>query len=380
MSGKNKKSIGIWFGGCSTEYGVSLQSAYAVITHLDKNKYEPVLIGISREGKWFLYRGEAEKILEDTWYSPEACSPVTVSMDKELHGLLVIQENGIQEIPLDAAFPVLHGKNGEDGTLQGALELAGIPLAGCSTLASAVCMEKDMAHRLAEAAGVKVPRAKTFHKSQAFAPEGQSGALAELRAAQWSRGRLRESIIAWAGEIGYPIFVKPVRAGSSFGISKVTEPERLQEAVALALEHDSLCIMEEAIEGFEVGCAVLGTEELIVGEVDEIQLSQGFFDFEEKYTLKTSDIHVPARIPVEKAAEIKETAKVIYRTLGCSCFARVDMFLTPRGDIYFNEVNTIPGFTAHSRYPNMMKAAGISFAELLDRILEQVAPQLAAGY
>lgn len=173
----------------------------------------------------------------------------------------------------------------------------------------------------------------------------------------------------WGRELNYPLFVKPLRAGSSFGITKVAGPEDLEGAVRHAFEYDSYVILEETIPGFEVGCAVLGTEELLVGEVDEIELSQGFFDYTEKYTLKTSSIHVPARISPEKAKEIKETAKTIYRGLGCSHFARVDMFLTPEGEIYFNEVNTIPGFTAHSRYPNMMKAAGISFEELLSRLL-----------
>ena len=133
--------------------------------------------------------------------------------------------------------------------------------------------------------------------------------------------------------------------------------------------HDSAIILEKAVEGFEVGCAVLGTRELITGEVDEIQLSQGFFDYTEKYTLRTSSIHVPARITERKASEIKDTALRIYRLLGCSGFARVDMFLTPSGEIYFNEVNTIPGFTAHSRYPNMLKAAGMSFEEVVDRLI-----------
>ena len=161
-----------------------------------------------------------------------------------------------------------------------------------------------------------------------------------------------------------------MRAGSSFGITKVSGREELHAAVEHAFAYDSEVILEEMIEGFEVGCAILGTNKLIVGEVDEIELSEGFFDYTEKYTLKSSQIHVPARISEEKAREIKDAALRIYRGLGCSYFARVDMFLTPEGEIYFNEVNTIPGFTAHSRYPNMMKAAGISFEEILSRLLE----------
>lgn len=176
--------------------------------------------------------------------------------------------------------------------------------------------------------------------------------------------------MSYGEQLGYPLFVKPLRAGSSFGITKVGRQEELLDAVDHAFAYDSIVILEEMIEGFEVGCAILGTETLTVGAVDEIELSEGFFDYTEKYTLKSSNIHVPARISQEKAQEIQETAMRIYRGLGCSYFARVDLFLTPEGEIYFNEVNTIPGFTSHSRYPNMLKEVGISFAEIIERLLE----------
>lgn len=173
-------------------------------------------------------------------------------------------------------------------------------------------------------------------------------------------------------ELGYPLFVKPVRSGSSFGISKVLHEQDLALAVESASLHDSTVILEEMVDGFEVGCAVLGNKDsnLIVGEVDEIELSDGFFDYTEKYTLKISSIHVPARISPQKSKEIKETALEIYKALSCCCFARVDMFLTPAGEIYFNEVNTIPGFTEHSRYPNMLKETGLPFAEVIERLIE----------
>lgn len=343
------KKIAVLFGGCSSEYEVSLQSAYSVITNIDRTKYTPVLIGINRKGNWFLFEGKEDTILNDTWHQQKECYEAVISMDKSLHGIIVWKngrEGKAEEIAISAALPMLHGKNGEDGTVQGALELAGIPVIGCNTVSSAVCMDKDMAHRLAKEAGVSVP------KSILFSKDNQEKA---------------EKLI---GEIGYPVFVKPLRAGSSFGITKVDKKEDLKEAMELAFSHDELVVVEEMIEGFEVGCAVLGREELIVGEVDEIQLSQGFFDYTEKYTLKSSKIFVPARISKEKAEEIKNTGKKIYKALGCSFFARVDMFLTPRGKIYFNEVNTIPGFTEHSRYPGMMKAAGLSLKEVVNRLIE----------
>ncbi len=344
-----RKRIAILFGGASSEYEVSLQSSYAVITHMDREKYEILPIGIARDGCWYLYRGELSNIPGDNWMGENVCVPVVVSPDQSLHGILLLKEDGVERVSLDGAMPILHGKNGEDGTVQGVLELADIPVIGCDTMSSAICMDKETAHRLAKECGVKVPRAYTITEVSC---------------------RNTQQIEEYGEELGYPLFVKPLRAGSSFGITKVDGKESLQDAVERAFAYDSHVILEQMIAGFEVGCAVLGNEELTVGEVDEIELSDGFFDYTEKYTLKSSMIHVPARISKEKAEEVKDAAVRIYRGLGCRYFARVDMFLTPEGELYFNEVNTIPGFTAHSRYPNMMKAAGISFEEILSRLLE----------
>lgn len=175
--------------------------------------------------------------------------------------------------------------------------------------------------------------------------------------------------------LGYPLFVKPVRAGSSYGITKVMERGQLPAALELAFAYDDHVILEEAIPGFEVGCAVLGNEVLTVGEPDEIELAGGFFNFTEKYTLETSAIHVPARIPAQHRERVKANAKRIYRALGCQGFARVDQFLTLDGRLVFNEVNTIPGFTAHSRYPNMMKASGMPFEQVISSLIELAVKQ-----
>ena len=341
----NPMNVLVLFGGCSSEYSVSLESASSVLRHLDREKYTPIMVGITPEGKWLHYAGPIEKIENDTWQQM-LCTSAVVSPDRGSRRLLLLGGSGVEALPVDVALPVLHGKNGEDGTVQGLLELAGIPLAGCGILASALCMDKDRAHRLVHAAGVRVPRALVLEQDHR-----------------------KETLMAFARAVGYPLFVKPVKAGSSYGVTRVEGEAELLPAVELAFSYDDQVIVEENIEGFEVGCAVLGNDLLITGAVDEIELSGGFFDFTEKYTLKTSAIHVPARITPGKALEVQETARVIYRTLGCRGFARVDMFLTPKGEIYFNEVNTIPGFTAHSRYPGMMRAIGIEFSDLLDRIL-----------
>lgn len=343
----NRLKIAVFFGGCSSEYGVSLESAYSVISNLDSVKYEIVPVGITEEGKWYYFGGDREKIREDRWQQDENCIPAAISPNRGERRLLLFKGDKVESVAIDAALPVMHGRNGEDGTIQGLIQLAEIPLVGCNVLASALCMDKDRAHKLAELAGIRVPKAMAF------------GQVYDLH-----------NVLEFADATGYPLFVKPVKAGSSYGITKVQNKENLMEAIGLAFRYDNEVIVEEAIPGFEVGCAVLGNEELITGEVDEIELAGGFFDFTEKYTLKTSAIHVPARVDKETSDRLKETAKVLYKTLGCSGFARVDMFLTPDKDIVFNEINTIPGFTEHSRYPGMMKAAGISFPEILDRVID----------
>lgn len=342
-----KKKIAVIFGGYSTEYEVSLESAFSVIENINKSKFDIVLIGITRNGNWYRYFGETEKIADNTWFKDrEKLNPVIVLQNRSVKGILEMRKEKSEIIKIDLAFPILHGKYGEDGTVQGLFELAGIPIVGCDTLSSALCMDKERAHKLVSLEGIPVPKSVTFKQSEKISAQQEINA-----------------------KLKYPLFVKPVRAGSSFGITKVYNKNELEAAINLAFEHDSEVIAEENIDGFEVGCAVMGIDELTIGRADEIELSGGFFDFTEKYTFKSSQIHMPARIDVQAEKKIQDTAAIIYKALGCSGFARVDMFYTPAGEIVFNEVNTIPGFTSHSRYPNMMKGAGLSFADMLDKLL-----------
>lgn len=343
-----KKRIAVIFGGNSTEYQVSLRSAYSVLENLDTEKYEVIPIGITRGGEWYRYAGKIEKIRDNIWLEDgESLTPVTVSVSRSGKGFLELRAAQYRLVNVDLVFPVLHGKNGEDGTVQGLFELTGIPVVGCGTLASAVCMDKDRSHKLVSLSGISVPKSVVFHYFN------KEEALKEIEA-----------------RLTYPLFVKPVRAGSSFGITRVAEKPALDAAIELAFEYDAEVIVEEAVSGFEVGCAVLGNHALTIGRVDEIELSGDFFDYTEKYTLKSSKIHMPARIDAKTEQRIQKTAAVIYRVLGCSGFARVDMFYTLSGEIVFNEVNTIPGLTAHSRYPNMMKGIGLSFPQMLDKLID----------
>lgn len=345
--------VAVLFGGQSGEHAVSLQSAAAVIGAMAAGRFAAVPVGITRAGRWLWYRGPAENIAGGTWESGD-CVPVILSPDPAVHGLLVMESGAPRAMRVAAAFPVLHGRNGEDGTVQGLLQLAGIPCVGCGVLASAVCMDKDAAHRLAHAAGVEVPPCAVLERSE------RAGADASP-----------ETLAARAKGLCFPLFVKPARAGSSLGVTRVEAPEALPAAVAAAFRHDDKVLLEQAVPGFEVGCAILGAgAALTAGEVDEIELARGFFDYNEKYTLETARIHMPARLPNAERARVRTAAKAVYRALGCTGFARVDLFYTPEGRIVFNEVNTIPGFTAHSRFPGMMRGAGVEFGALVARLIE----------
>lgn len=349
-----KRKTAVLFGGCSSEHEVSLQSAYWVLKGLNKEKTEVIPIGITENGDWYRYNGNYEKIKNNVWKSDkENLVPVTVSLSRSQKGLLEFKNKKTILTPIDSVFPVLHGKNGEDGTVQGLFNLAGIEVVGCGTLSSALCMDKYRAHLLVETAGIAVPKSVLMKRGRGNSIQG----------------------IENLNKLKYPLFVKPVRCGSSFGISKVKDERALEEALDLAFSYDDRVIAEENVEGREVGCAVMeagGGDRYIVGKIDEIELQKDFFDYTEKYTLGTSKVNMPANIDSATEERLKNTALKIYDILDCSGFARVDMFLKGDGEIVFNEVNTIPGFTSHSRFPNMMKGIGFSFEEMLEKLIDTI--------
>ena len=339
-----KKTVALLFGGCSPEYEVSLCSAAAVLRGLDPARYDVIPTGITRRGEWFRCACSADDIEAGHW-TERPLIRASLSPDRSVHGLLEWDEAGVRPVRVDVVFPMLHGANGEDGTVQGLCELAGIPYVGCGVLGSAACMDKEVAHTLAAAAGVRVPRSVTLYKGEEGSPLERAAGLL------------------------YPLFVKPANAGSSYGITRVERADELTAAVELAFAFDSKAVVEEEIPGFEVGCAVIGNRELFIGEVDEVALGERWLDYEEKYGNRTAEIRLPARISPESRDKIRGTAAVLYQALGCRGFARVDMFLTPAGDVVFNEINTIPGFTAHSRYPKMLEAAGMPFSAIAERLI-----------
>lgn len=332
--------VGIIFGGRSEEHPISVKSAQQVADNIDTAKYEPFYIGIAENGAWKLCDGPA------TDWENGPCRPVMLSPDSTAPGLLVLDDGKYETISLDVLFPVLHGKQGEDGAIQGLLELSGLPYVGCDIQSSVLCMDKSLAYTVAAAAGIATPNFWTFTLTQTIDPD----------------------------QFTYPVFVKPARSGSSFGVSKVGSKQDLPAAVEAAREFDSKVLIEEAVVGSEIGCAILGNDpELLAGEVDQIALTHGFFKIHQESTPETgsdnSTVIVPADIPAASRALVQETAKAIYRALGCRGLSRVDMFLTADGTVVLNEVNTLPGMTSYSRYPRMMDATGLSRTEVIDRMI-----------
>ena len=339
----DRLKVGIIFGGCSEEHPISVRSAHEIAQHLDVEKYEPFYIGITKSGAWRLCDGPAAD-----WENGSG-RPAMLSPDRGVRGLLVLETDPparYEAIGLDLVLPVLHGKLGEDGAMQGLLELSGIPYAGCDVQSSALCMDKSLAYLIARSAGIATPSFWTV-----TANEGVD-----------------------ADQLTYPVFVKPARSGSSFGVSKVSQKTALPRAVETAGQYDSKVVIEEAVDGSEVGCAVLGNDlDLLTGEVDRISLSHGFFrihqEVEPESGSENSTAIVPADISPETRTLVQETAKTLYRALGCSGLARVDMFLKEDGTVVLNEVNTLPGMTSYSRYPRMMAAAGLPLAQVIDRMV-----------
>jgi D-alanine---(R)-lactate ligase len=336
----DRLKVGILFGGCSEEHPISVKSAQEVAKHLDLAKYEPVYIGITTSGAWKLCDGP------DGDWANGGGRPAVLSPDRGVHGLLVLEHGRYETTRLDLVLPVLHGKLGEDGAVQGLLELSGIPYAGCDIQSSALCMDKSLAYMVARAAGIATPDFWTVTANESIDPD----------------------------ELTYPVFVKPARSGSSFGVSKVSRREELPGAVEAARQYDSKLLVEAAVAGSEIGCAILGSDgDLIAGEVDQIALSHGFFRIhQEREPERGSDnatVTVPADISAASRSLVQETAKAIYRALGCRGLSRVDMFLKDDGTVVLNEVNTLPGMTSYSRYPRMMAAAGLPFAEVIDRVV-----------
>lgn len=348
------KNVLVLFGGFSSEHEISCVSASYVINNIPRESYTVYTIGISKEGEWFLYEGDTALLDGDRWLDSGKCVKAVLSPDRTDHGILVFRGSTAERIHIDVCFPVLHGKNGEDGTMQGLLEIAGIPCVGCGTLSSAMCMDKAVTNMVADAMGVRQAKWLAIERS-AYA-KAQSAFI--NRAAEY---------------LQYPIFVKPANAGSSIGISKAQDEQALRAAVELAFSYDKKIVLEAFVDGFEVECAVLGNEEPMASAVGQIIPCNSFYDYEAKYQAE-SRLLIPAELPPERQNEVREAAVEIYKALGCRGLARVDFFVEKdSGKVVFNEINTIPGFTPISMYPKLLEQSGVPYPKLLDRLFKLAA-------
>lgn len=351
----NKQSVCVIFGGVSSEHSVSLVSAATVVRFLDSEKYDIHMIGITDKGEWRYFTGSVDEIGDfDENYDKYPCA--IISPDRSHKGIMVFDGDttqNVKKVKIDVCVPVLHGKNGEDGTIQGLFELAGIPYVGSGVIGSAMCMDKCVAKIL-------------FRE-------------AEIPQADWVEvrcnvdGKYDEAKISEIEEkLGYPCFIKPSNAGSSVGISKAKNRDELISGLKLASEHDNKILVEEAINAREVESAVMGNDDPVCAPVlGEAVPAAEFYDFEAKYQDENSKLLMPAPLEEEKAEMLRKYAVKAYKICECKGLSRVDFFVDKdNGRILLNEINTLPGFTSISMYPKLWEKSGTPVSELLDKLIE----------
>jgi D-alanine-D-alanine ligase len=346
-----KIRVGLIFGGKSSEHEVSLQSAKNIIDALDTERFDVALIGIDKQGRWHVSSGED--------FLLNAEDPARIALNRSGHELALVpgRDSGqlqalqpaqaLQQI--DVAFPIVHGTLGEDGSLQGLLRMANLPFVGSGVLGSAVAMDKDVSKRLLRDAGLQVAAYACFNRSTAA----------------------QADFATLAAQLGLPLFVKPANQGSSVGVSKVHGAEQFQAALQLALRYDHKVLVEAAIAGREIECAVLGNEQPQASVCGEVVVHDDFYSYDTKYLSESgADIVVPAAIDATTQARIQQVALRAYQALDCAGLARVDVFLTADAQIVVNEINTLPGFTRISMYPKLWQASGLGYRELITRLIE----------
>ena len=347
-----KLSVCILFGGVSPEHEVSLRSAESVLKNITKETYNLYPVGITREGQWILYGGsDYSDLPSGRWTAHPGNRSVAISPVRG-QGLLIFGEEGVTQEHIDVVFPVLHGENGEDGSVQGLLQLAGIPFVGPHVAASAVAMDKTLTKLVVDKAGVR-----------------QADWLLVRRGDM--EGRMEPTLDSLEERFRYPMFVKPAGTGSSVGVSKAGSREQLRQALLAAGAYDDKVLVEEFIHGREVEVAVMGNGSPVASICGEIVSGAEFYDYNAKYITDTSVAHIPARIPEDAAQVVRDTAVKVYRAIGCQGLSRVDFFVTFEDNrVVFNEINTLPGFTSISMYPKLFGASGIPYPQLIDRLLE----------
>ena len=350
---QEKLTIGVIFGGDSPEYEVSCISAASVIKHFNPERYEIVQIGILKDGRWWMYTGDPDGIASLKWETDtEHLVPAVLSPCPAHHGLLLLNkvEQTYKILKLDCIFPVLHGKNGEDGVMQGLLELSGVPYIGCRTRSAAMTMDKAVTKAILDLAGFRQTPWKKFYKSEFDADA--------------------EGVVKACCELKFPLFIKPANAGSSKGITKVNEVFQLKEAIKEAFCFDEKIVVEQGVVGRELEIGLLEMHgEILTSCCGEICSPTGFYDYDAKYVDGSTKLVIPAPLPEGLQKKIADTASGIFRALDCRGFSRADFFLVGE-DIVFNEINTLPGFTSISMYPKLFAASGIPYSQLIDELLQ----------
>ena len=352
MQSANKMCVALLFGGMSSEHEVSCVSVGNFVRNIDRSRYEVLTVGITKEGRWLYTEATAEQMADGSWEELPGNMPCVISPDRADHGMILFTPDGrVEKMHLDVVIPVLHGLWGEDGTVQGLLELAGIAYVGCGVLASSVCMDKAVANALFEANGV--PHTKW------------------VAANRWEIEKDLEGVCAGVEQkLGWPVFVKPANAGSSVGISKVSNQEELKAAIALALENDRKVVFEAFVDGQEVECAVIGSDPAVATRPGEILAGAEFYTYDDKYKNGVSQTVIPAHLPEAKLDEVKTYAAMAYTALGCEGLARCDFFVEHgTNKVMINEINTFPGFTSISMYPKLMEHEGLPVPQLIDRLI-----------
>lgn len=345
----NKLNFFCIFGGQSSEHEVSLCSAYGVISNTNTEKYNLYTLGITKDGQWFLYTGDKENIKNGNWEK---------DLENKFNAFLtpnstlcVVKADKVEYIKIDVLFPVVHGSYCEDGRLQGLLDMYGVKYVGPGCASSAVCMDKAFTKQILTSHSIPQANAVVITKDDL---------TDDLSALPESIGRV----------MGYPVFVKPANAGSSVGVSKVASEEQLIPALEKALAEDSKALIEEFIDGREVEIAVMGNgRNILTSSTGEIDPGAEFYDYETKYKTDTASYHIPARITEEQKNNITEYAKTIYTVLSCKGLSRIDFFVCDDGRVIFNEINTLPGFTPISMFPKLFGHTGISYSELIDKLI-----------
>ena len=345
--------LAVIFGGVSSEHDISCLSAASILRNLDREKYEIYPVGITQDGRWYYCPDcTADTVENGEWERLTDKVPALLPPDRSVHGLVLLRDGKTETVRLDCVFPVLHGVGGEDGTMQGLLELAGIPYVGCGVAASANSMDKSITKVLVDAAGVR--QAKYY------------------LALRYDFERNAEGVVRTAADrLGsFPVFVKPCSQGSSVGVAKANDMLELAAGLTEAFKLDDKVLVEEFIDGHEVECAVLGNHSPIASTVGEIAPAQEFYTFDAKYKDEASQLYIPAHITPQQIETVRQNALRVYAALGCRGLSRVDFFVTHAdGEVVFNELNSIPGFTSISMYPKLFAHEGIDYPALLDRLI-----------